>query len=69
MSVAVALGWVLGTVWAVLQAGVSGTGFVGGSVYLALRTLAFSVMYGFLKGAHIQLVPAEQAKRRPSIPQ
>jgi hypothetical protein len=64
-AVASALGWLLGTAWHLLVLTATGLGMVVGTAFLAVKFLAFAVAYGFLKGAHIQLVPK---KNGPSMP-
>jgi hypothetical protein len=66
LAVASALGWALGTLWHLLVLGATGVGMVIGTVFLAGKFLAFAVAYGFLKGAHIKLVPKQP--RNPSMP-
>jgi hypothetical protein len=65
LAVASALGWVVGSLWHLLVLTATGFGMVVGTVFLAAKFLAFAVAYGFLKGAHIKLVPKN---RNPSMP-
>lgn len=67
-AVAAALGWAVGMAWHLVVLLATGIGMTLGTVYLISRHLAFAVAYGFLKGAHIQLVPKDQVKRGPSMP-
>jgi hypothetical protein len=68
VALSTAVGWLIGSFWSVLQFIATASGAVVGTVYLALHTLVFAFYYGFLKGARIPLVKAEDAKRKPSIP-
>jgi hypothetical protein len=66
LAVATALGWIVGSLWHLLVLTATGFGMVVGTTFLACKFLAFAVAYGFLKGAHIKLVPKQQ--RNPSMP-
>lgn len=66
-AVAAALGWAVGMTWHLAVLTATGIGMVIGTTYLVIKHLMFAVAYGFLKGAHIQLVPKDAA-RSPSMP-
>lgn len=66
LATGTAVGWVLGTIWALVMWLVTAVGVILGTTFLALNTLRFALYYGFLKGAHIKLEPAKP--RQPSIP-